>query len=64
MVDDPRARQAHLCVIQEKAPRLWEVRQVLLDEQEDNFWNIEGDVDLRGRTNPTEPLLQLRRIGD
>ena len=62
IVDDPRARQAHLCVIDPLEPRLWRVRQVLLDEQGDNFWAIEGQVDLRSERNPADPLLELRSI--
>ena len=60
---DPRARASHLCVITEQAPRVWEVHQVLLDDQGDDLWNLEGAVDLRDETNPTEPLFRLIRIG-
>ena len=63
IVYDPRARQAHLCVISEKEPRLWEVHQVLLDDRGDDLWNAEGEIDLRDELNPSEPLLRLRRIG-
>ncbi|MFP6640553.1 MAG: DUF3516 domain-containing protein, partial [Myxococcota bacterium] len=62
VIHDPRARQAHLCVIDEIAPRIFRVRQVLLDEQGDNFWAIEGEVDLRQDGNPADPLLRLRSI--
>jgi hypothetical protein len=64
MVFDPRARQAHLCVITERAPRLWDIHQVLLDDQDENQWNVEGEVDLREERNPSKPLLRLRRIGE
>ena len=60
---DPRARAAHLCVITEKSPRLWEVHQALLDDQGDDLWNLEGEVDLRGEGNPALPLFRLIRIG-
>ncbi len=63
IVYDPRARQAHLCVISQKQARLWEVHQVLLDDRGDDLWNIEGEIDLREDPNPSEPLLRLRRIG-
>jgi hypothetical protein len=63
IVYDPRARQAHLCVIQETEPRVWEVHQALLDDAGDDDWNVEGIVDLRERPNPPDPLLELRRIG-
>jgi hypothetical protein len=51
-------------VIQEKSPRVWEVHQALLDDTGDDSWNVEGVVDLRDRPNPSEPLLEIRRIGD
>jgi hypothetical protein len=61
---DPRARQAHLCVIDPIEPRLWRVRQVLIDDADDRFFAIEGEVDLRAERNPGDPLLRLRRIGE
>jgi hypothetical protein len=61
---DPRARQAHLCVIDPIEPRLWRVRQVLIDDADDRFFAIEGEVDLRDERNPGDPLLRLRRIGE
>lgn len=61
---DPRARQAHLCVIDPIEPRLWRVRQVLIDDADDRFFAIEGEVDLREERNPGDPLLRLRRIGE
>jgi len=64
IVYDPRARQAHLCVIDPIEPRLWRVRQVLIDEEDDRFFAIEGRVDLRREQNPGDPLLRLERIGE
>ncbi|MEE3327057.1 MAG: DUF3516 domain-containing protein, partial [Myxococcota bacterium] len=64
IVRDSRSRQAHLCVIDELEPRRFRVRQVLVDAREDNFWAIEGEVDLRTDGNPSHPLLQLRTISD
>ncbi len=61
---DPRARQAHLCVVDEIEPRLWRVRQVLLDDADDRFFAIDGEVDLRDEKNPGDPLLRLRAIGE
>jgi superfamily II RNA helicase len=61
---DPRARRGHLCVIDPLEPRRWRVRQVLVDDEDDRFWAIEGEVDLREERNPGDPLLRLRRIGE
>ncbi len=61
---DPRARQAHLCVVDPIEPRLWRVRQVLIDDADDRFFAIEGRVDLRQERNPGDPLLRLERIGE
>ncbi len=60
---DPAARQAHWTVIDEEEPRLFSVRQVLLDDRDDNFWYVEGEVDLREPTPPDTPWLAIRRIG-
>ena len=62
IIHDPRSRQAHLCVIDELEPRRFRVRQVLVDSKGDNFWTIEGEVDLRTDGNPTCPLVQLQSI--
>ena len=61
---DPRARQAHLCVITEMEPRLWRVRQVLLDDADDRLFALDGQVDLRTEMNPAEPLFRLSGIGE
>ena len=64
IVHDSRAKQAHLCVIDELEPRRFRVRQVLVDPKGDNFWAVEGEVDLRADGNPPHPLLQLRTLSD
>ncbi len=43
-------------------PSRWEVSQVLLDPADDNFWCLEGEVDLTGGI-PEGPLFRMRRIG-
>jgi hypothetical protein len=64
IVRDTRSKQAHLCVIDEREARRFRVRQILVDAKGDNFWAIEGEVDLRTDGNPSHPLLQLRSIED
>ena len=59
---DPPARQAHWTRIDERAPRVFEVHQVLLDDQGDNLWNIEGRIDLREELPPESPWVAIRRI--
>jgi hypothetical protein len=49
--------------IKEQAPRLWDVHQVLLDDADDGFWNLEFELDLRDGVPEDQPLLSLRRIG-
>ena len=61
---DPPARQAHWTRLDEIGPRLWRFRQTLLDDRDDNFWYLEGEIDLREEPAADEPLLRLRRIGD
>jgi len=59
---DPRARLAHWTRIDERAPQVFEVHQVLLDDQDDNLWNIEGVIDLREEIPPESPWVAIRRI--
>jgi superfamily II RNA helicase len=59
----PEARQAHWTRIDRDAPRLWRVRQTLLDPEGDNLWHLEGVVDLSPGTSLEGPLVSLRRLG-
>jgi superfamily II RNA helicase len=60
---DPPARQAHWTRIDPREPRLFDVHQVLLDDQGDNLWNVEAVVDLRDELPPESPWVAIRRIG-
>jgi superfamily II RNA helicase len=62
IVFDPRARQTDKTIITERAPRLYRVQQILVDETEDNQWYIEGEVDARAGIQRDEPLLRLQEI--
>ena len=64
IVYDPRARQGHLCVIDPLEPRRFRVRQVLLDDLGEGFFALDGEVDLRSAKNPSDPLYELRTIGE
>jgi superfamily II RNA helicase len=59
----PRARQPTTTIMEQEAPRRWRVRQVLVDEADENDWMIEGLIDLEGRGSPSEPLVEVVRIG-
>ena len=59
----PRARAPHLTQLTEDEPRVWTVRQSLLDPTGESDFMIECVVDLRGRNDPDEPLIDLRRVG-
>ncbi|MFP6606718.1 MAG: DUF3516 domain-containing protein [Myxococcota bacterium] len=59
---DPPARQAHWTRIDERGPRIFEIHQVLLDDQGDNLWNVEGLVDLREELPPDSPWVAIRGI--
>ncbi len=60
----PRARRPELTVLKEQEPRLFSVRQVLVDPQGDNDWMLDCEVDLRApRPDPDAPLVQLVRVG-
>jgi hypothetical protein len=60
---DPDARGAHYCRLEQTAPRVFEVNQVLCDPDGENDWFVEGIIDLRGERAPEGPLVRLRRIG-
>ena len=63
MVADHRARQTQWTILEEQAPRLYRVRQVLLDPAEDNQWYLEGRVDLQSGQPPEGPLIELLELG-
>lgn len=59
---DHEARNARHTLIQELGPRRWKVRQVLVDPLDDNFWYLEGEIDLRGIRQPEGPLIALTEL--
>jgi hypothetical protein len=61
---DPEARRAHTAVLNSVQPRIWRVQQVLPDPEGEDFWCIEGEVDLRGEVDPDAPLVRLVSIHD
>ena len=56
------ARANHNTVITVLGPRRWSVRQVLLDEQGDRLWYVEGEVDLFEQDTPEGALVTLLDI--
>jgi superfamily II RNA helicase len=64
IVFTPRARLAEFTRMQEVGHRRWEVSQVLLDAKDENFWHVEGMVDLPEDGRSDGPLVRLRWIGD
>ncbi|MFO7561400.1 MAG: DUF3516 domain-containing protein [Enhygromyxa sp.] len=63
LVFDPRARQTDKTTIEQKAQHLWAVRQTLIDPEEDGFWFVEAEVDLREDQSPEGPIVRVLRIG-
>ncbi len=63
LIFDPRARQTDKTRIEQQAPHLWSVRQTLVDPDDDGFWFIEAEVDLRADQSPEGPLVRVLRIG-
>jgi superfamily II RNA helicase len=62
LVADHRARQTQWTILEEQEPRLWRVRQVLLDPAEDNGWFLEARVDLRHGEPAEGPLIELLAV--
>ncbi|MCP4005438.1 MAG: DUF3516 domain-containing protein [bacterium] len=63
IVFDQRARLSEFTLIRDDGPRRWQVTQRLLDPEGDNFWCLEGEVDLSGESTPEGPIVCLTRIG-
>jgi superfamily II RNA helicase len=64
IVFDGRARAAWNTVLEPTGPHQWRVSQVLVDDDEDNAWSIDGVVDLRADTDPSGPIVEVLRIGE
>lgn len=56
------ARANHHTIITPKAPRLWSVKQILLDENSDRLYCLEGIVDIRGQETPEGALISLKGL--
>lgn len=63
IVFNPRARAAHHTSIKRTGLGRWDVTQVLVDARGDDFWCVEGEIELSGEPLPEGPLLRVRRIG-
>ncbi len=59
----PDARNARRTLLKASGPRRWDVAQVLVDPEGDNFWAIEGAIDLSKQRDPEGPFVRIRRIG-
>ncbi|HMI94820.1 MAG TPA: DUF3516 domain-containing protein, partial [Polyangiales bacterium] len=62
IVADHRARQTQWTILEELEPKLWRVRQVLLDPADDNTWFLDTRVDLREGEPAEGPLIELLAI--
>ena len=58
------ARANHNTSIISAGPRLWSVKQTLLDERGDRAWRLEGVIDLRGQETPEAELFTLTLVSD
>jgi superfamily II RNA helicase len=56
------ARANHNTVITVEAPRKWSVHQVLLDDQADRLWYLQGEINLIDQETPEGPLVRLIAI--
>jgi superfamily II RNA helicase len=63
LVMTPLARSPEHTRIDQDGEHRYRVRQVLVDDEGDNDWMIEGLVDLTTRAKADEPLIELVRIG-
>ncbi|MCC7069756.1 MAG: DUF3516 domain-containing protein [Deltaproteobacteria bacterium] len=58
----PLARQPGHTLLEKTGEHRYRVRQVLLDERDDNDWYLEGEVDLGARAANDEPLFELHGV--
>ncbi len=59
---DPEARNPkHTTIVREETA--WKVKQVLLDEEEDNDWFFDATIDLARSREAARPILRLDHIG-
>jgi len=63
LLTDARARTKDRTLIEQLEPHHWRVRQTLVDPEEDNFWFVEGEIDLRENAAPEGVLLRLQHLG-
>ena len=61
---DPEARQAHHLVLEQVGPKRHRFRQGLLDPAGDNFWSLEGEIDLAAERPADEPWIRIQQIHD
>jgi superfamily II RNA helicase len=64
LIFNHRARYTDRTIIEEKASHLWQVRQLLVDPEEEGDWYLQGAVDLRSDTNPPGMLITLTYLGN
>ncbi|MCB9743670.1 MAG: DUF3516 domain-containing protein [Alphaproteobacteria bacterium] len=60
---DGEARMAWNTRLEPAGHLQWQVTQVLVDDEGENAWSLDGVVDLRGDTNPEGPLVELITVG-
>jgi len=63
LVFNARARASDKTQISQREDHLWSVRQTLLDPEEEGYWYIDGEVDLRTDSSPEGPIVRVLRIG-
>ena len=62
VVFNHQARHAGHTRLEATGPRCWRVRQVICDPLEENFWYLEGEIDLTGIIDPVGPMIALREL--
>jgi hypothetical protein len=62
IVFDHTARLADKTFLEELSPRVFRVRQVLVDPESNLDWYLAGEVDLRERTKVESPLVRVTEI--
>lgn len=61
---DPPARQPHFTTIKKFSDTVYEVKQVLLDDDEDNDWYLEAFAEIKMPFTVDEPLVFLKQVAN
>ncbi|MGX1748207.1 DEAD/DEAH box helicase [Glutamicibacter protophormiae] len=61
--DGPTGRSSKLFIVKERPGRIWEVRQIFADPQENHDWGINATISLDDSDEAGEPVVTVTAVG-